>query len=215
MNFLEGLKCPAYKIASPEITHIPLIERVAKTKKPIILSLGLAKVKDIKLALRVIKKFNNNKVVLLKCVSDYPSLLEDQNLKSILEIKKKFKILTGFSDHTLGFLAPVTSVAIGAKVLEKHFNIKNNKSIDSFFSTDNEQFQEMVQNIRLSESALGNDKININHKLIKNFNSRRSIYVSRNILKGEIFTEKNIKVVRPGYGLHPKYYKNILKKNLK
>ena len=133
VNFLEGLKCPAYKIASPEITHIPLIERVAKTKKPIILSLGLAKVKDIKLALRVIKKFNNNKVVLLKCVSDYPSLLEDQNLKSILEIKKKFKILTGFSDHTLGFLAPVTSVAIGAKVLEKHFNIKNNKSIDILF----------------------------------------------------------------------------------
>ena len=112
-------------------------------------------------------------------------------------------------------MAPVTSVAIGAKVLEKHFNIKNNKSIDSFFSTDNEQFQEMVQNIRLSESALGNDKKNINHKLIKNFNSRRSIYVSRNILKGEIFTEKNIKVVRPGYGLHPKYYKNILKKKSK
>jgi pseudaminic acid synthase len=215
VDLLEKLNCPAYKIASPEITHIPLIQKVAKTKKPIILSLGLADKKDINLALKVIKKSGNKKVVLLSCVSSYPATVDEQNLKSIKEIEKKFKVLSGLSDHTLGFITPLTAVAMGANLIEKHFNIKDNKSIDAFFSTNNFQFREMVKNIRLAESAFGNGKIIISKNSKKNFNSRRSIYVAKNICKGENFTSQNIRIVRPGKGLHPKFYESVLNKKSK
>ena len=212
VNFLEKLRCPAYKIASPEINHIPLIERVAETKKPVILSLGLSNINDIDLAIKTIRKKGNSKIVLLKCVSSYPASIKEQNIKSILEIEKKYNVLCGLSDHTQGFIAPVSAVAIGAKLIEKHFNLTNNKSVDSFFSTNEKEFKKMTDNIRLVESSLGNGKIEISKSSKKNFSSRRSIYVSKNIEKGEIITNKNIKVVRPNYGLHPKYYNFILNK---
>ena len=212
INFLEKLNCPAYKIASPEITHIPLIEKAAKTKKPIILSLGLANKKDIDLALKTIKKVGNNKIILLKCVSSYPAKLEEQNIKSIPEIEKKYKLITGLSDHTLGYIAPISAVALGAKMIEKHFNIKNNKSVDSFFSTEENEFKLMTENIRQVEKSLGKEKIEISKSSKKNFNSRRSIYVSKNIKKGETIKDTNVKIVRPGLGLHPKYFRYILNK---
>jgi len=212
VNFLENLRCPAYKIASPEINHIPLIERVAKTKKPIILSLGLSNRNDIDLAIKTIKKKGNNKIILLQCVSSYPASIKEQNIKSILEIEKKYKTLSGLSDHTLGFIAPVSAVVAGAKLIEKHFNISNNKSVDSFFSTNEKEFKKMTDNIRLAESSLGSGKIEISKSSKKNFNSRRSIYVSKNIKKGEVITKNNIKIVRPNYGLHPKFYNFILNK---
>ena len=214
VDFLENLNCPAYKIASPEITHLPLIKRAARTKKPIILSLGLAEKKDIELALEVIKKEKNNKVILLQCVSSYPAAVDEQNLKSINTIKNQYKFISGFSDHTKGYVAPMTAVARGAKMIEKHFNIKNNNSVDSFFSTDEKEFNIMVKNIRLVEASLGNGKIMISKSSKKNFGSRRSIYVSNDIKKGELTTEKNIKIVRPAYGLHPKYFHLILNKKI-
>ena len=213
VNFLEKMNCPAYKIPSPEITHIPMIERVAKTKKPIILSLGLANKSDIDLALKTIKKYGNNKIVLLQCVSSYPAPIEEQNIKSINEIKKQYKTLSGLSDHTKGFIAPVSAVVMGAKLIEKHFNVSNNKSVDSFFSTNEKEFKIMTDNIRLAEASLGNGKIEISKSSKENINTRRSIYVSKNIAKGETITKNNIKIVRPTYGLHPKFYKYILNKN--
>ena len=212
VNFLEKLKCPAYKIASPEINHIPLIERVAKTNKPIILSLGLANKKDIDLAIKTIKRNGNTKIILLKCVSVYPALISEQNVSAIKEIEKKYKIPCGLSDHTLGYIAPVTAAVLGAKLIEKHFNIKNNKSVDSFFSTNENEFKNMVDKIRLAESSLGDGRIEISKNSKKNYNSRRSIYVSKNIKKGDTITDENIKIVRPNYGLHPKYYKFVINK---
>ena len=212
VDFLEKLNCPAYKIASPEINHIPLIERVARTKKPIILSLGLANKSDIDLALKTIKKIGNNKIVLLQCVSSYPAPIAEQNIKSINEIKKKYKTICGLSDHTLGFIASASAVTMGAKVIEKHFNLSNNKSVDSFFSSTDKEFKIMVNNIRLTEASLGSGKIEISKSSKDNLNSRRSIYVSKDISKGETINEHNIKIVRPNYGLHPKFYKHVLNK---
>tara|TARA_B100000780_G_scaffold249541_1_gene195290 strand:- start:2062 stop:3126 length:1065 start_codon:yes stop_codon:yes gene_type:complete len=212
VDFLEKLKCPAYKIASPEINHIPLIEKVAKTKKPIILSLGLAKKEDIDLALKIIKRAGNNKITLLQCVSSYPAPINEQNIKSINEIKNKYKTLVGLSDHTKGFIASVSAVAMGAKVIEKHFNLTNNKSVDSFFSTSEKEFKTMVDNIRLAEASLGSGRIEISNSSLKNFNSRRSIYVSNKITKGDVITKNNVKIIRPNHGLHPKFYKYVLNK---
>ena len=212
VDFLEKLNCPAYKIASPEITHIPLIKKVARTKKPIILSLGLAEKKDIELALSTIRKEKNSKIILLQCVSSYPASISEQNLRSINYISNKYKCISGLSDHTLGYVAPMTAVALGAKMIEKHFNIKNNKSIDSFFSTNEREFSLMVKNIRLVEKSLGDGKIKISKSSKKNINSRRSIYVSDDIKKNSIITTNNVKIIRPGYGLHPKFFNLILNK---
>ena len=165
VDFLEKIKCPAYKIASPEITHIPLIERIAKTKKPIIISLGLADLNDIDLALKTIRKIGNNKIILLQCVSCYPAPINEQNIKSIREITKKYKTLSGLSDHTKGFISAVSAVVMGAKVIEKHFNLSKNKSVDSFFSTNEKEFKIMVDNIRLAESCLGSGKIEISKRI--------------------------------------------------
>ena len=165
VNFLEKLRCPAYKIASPEINHIPLIEKVAKTNKPIILSLGLANKKDIDLAIKTIRKTGNKKIILLKCVSVYPALTSEQNISAINKIEKKYKVLSGLSDHTLGYIAPVAAAVLGAKLIEKHFNINNNKSIDSFFSTNENEFKNMVDQIRLAESSLGDGKIEISKSI--------------------------------------------------
>ncbi len=215
VDLLEKLNCPAYKIASPEITHIPLIEKIASTKKPIILSLGLSSIKDTELALKTIKKKGNLKVAILQCVASYPAEINEQNLLAIKELIKKYNIIVGLSDHTLGYVSPITSVALGAKIIEKHFNIKKNNSPDSFFSTNEDDFNLMVKNIRLTEASMGNGKIKISKSSKKNYNSRRSIYVSSKIQKGELITNQNIKIVRPGYGLHPKFFKYILNKKSK
>ena len=215
VDFLEKINCPAYKIPSPEITHIPMIEKIARTKKPIILSLGLANKKDIELALKTIKKHGNNKVVMLQCVSSYPAPVDEQNVESIKVLNKNFKVLTGLSDHTKGYVAPVAAVVIGAKMIEKHFNVSKNRTVDSFFSSNEKEFKTMVENIRLAESALGSGKIEISKSSKENYNTRRSIYVSKNISKGEKITKNNIKIVRPGHGLHPKFYNYILNKKSK
>ena len=152
---------------------------------------------------------------MLQCVSSYPAPVNEQNIKSIKNLNKNFKVLTGLSDHTKGHVAPMAAVVIGAKMIEKHFNLSNNRTVDSFFSSNEKEFKTMVDNIRLAESALGSGKIEISKSSKENYNTRRSIYVSKNISKGEKITKHNIKIVRPGHGLHPKFYNYILNKKSK
>ena len=216
VDFLEDLNCPAYKIASPEINHVPLLEKVAKTKKPVILSKGLAKLADIILAVKVLRNNGCKKIAILQCVSSYPAPLEDQNLKTIIDLKKKFKVMSGLSDHTENNISAITSVALGGSIVEKHFNISDNtNTVDSFFSADYEKFKNLVRNIRQTEKTIGKISYQISKSSKKHLVGRRSIYVSKNIKKGEKISLKNIKVVRPAFGLHPKYKKKILGKVLK
>lgn len=215
VDHLEKLKCPAYKIASPEINHFPLLKKVAKTKKPVIFSTGLATFKEITEAIRYLKKNGSTKIIILKCTSSYPSNFEDLNLKTIGDLAKRFNIISGFSDHSRGRLAPVVACALGAKVIEKHFMIKNSQTVDSFFSLNPIEFKKMVNEIRDCEKSLGKITYNIPKSSFKSLNGKRSIYICQDIKKGEIFTLNNIKVVRPRYSLSPKYYEFILKNKIK
>lgn len=211
VDFLEKKKCPIYKIASPEITDIPLLEKVAKTSKPVIISTGLANTKDLNLALKTLKKNKCKRIVILKCTSAYPAPLNELNLSSIKMIKSKYKTTVGFSDHSLGVLAPTIAVSLGAKVIEKHINLeKNQKSVDGFFSLKIPEFQKMINNIRDTEKIIGNSSIIISKSSIKNLSGRKSLYVIKNINKGEKFTKYNIGSIRPSFGLHPKHLKSIL-----
>ena len=207
VDFLEKLNCPAYKIASSEINHIPLLEKVAKTGKPVILSTGLANSKDIDLAIKTLKKNHSKKIILLICRSEYPANIDDYNLKLIETYKKKYKIILGLSDHTIGNSLAISALTIGAKVFEKHFKLNTQKkSVDSFFSQNEKEFKGYVLGIRGVERAL-NKKINKN---LKGYKNMRSIYVQKKILKNEKLNNSNIKICRPGYSLHPKYYNQIL-----
>jgi len=210
---LEKYNCVAYKIASPEINHIPLLKRAARTKKPIIISTGVAKLEDIKLAINIIKKNGNNKIIILKCDSCYPAKFEDANLDAIPFLKKKFKTPVGYSDHTIDINSALLSYIYGGCLLERHFNINNNKkTLDSFFSSDYESFKDMVDKIRHLEKK---NKYKLSKTAIKNRDLMRSIYIQKNVKKGEKISKFNIKVVRPAHGLHPRYYFKILGKKFK
>jgi len=212
VDFLEKLNCPAYKIASPEITHIPLLEKVAKTKKTIIISTGLAEEKDIHLALKTVKKYNK-KIILLKCNTAYPSPLDEGNLLNLNYLKNKYKVDVGYSDHTASNISSIVAATLGSVLIEKHINLNDNKkTLDSFFSTSEKDFKNLVKDIRNVNKVKGQVKYVLSESSKKNFKGRRSIYVSKNILKGEKVTSSNIKVVRPGKSLHPKFYKKVLGK---
>ena len=216
VDFLETLNPPAYKIASFEITDYELIRYVASKHKPIIISTGIAYKEEIADAINICKKEGNEDIVLLKCTSEYPAPLSDANLLSIPDLAKEFGVVAGFSDHTLGNTAPIVAVALGAKVIEKHFIIK--KSIggaDADFSMDAKDFKEMVDKIRESEKLLGKVDYTMSEAKQKSRNYCRSIYVSSAIKKGDIFSEENLKSVRPGYGMHPKFLHDILGKKAK
>lgn len=220
VDFLEKKNCPIYKIASPEITDVPLLEKVSRTGKPVIISTGLASEKDLDLAVKTLKRNKCKKIIILKCTSAYPAPLNELNLAAIKTIKNKYKTIVGFSDHSLGVVAPTIAVSLGAKVIEKHINLeKNKKSVDGFFSLKISEFQEMIKNIRDTEKIIGNKEIRISKNSYKNLAGRKSIYVIRNIDKNEIFTKQNIGSIRPSFGLHPKFLKFLLgkksKKNLK
>lgn len=211
VDFLENMNVPFYKIASFEITDIPLIKYVASKGKPIILSTGIAELEDIELAIKTIRSMGNNDIVLLKCTSSYPSKLSDANLCMIKDLRDKFNVITGLSDHTLGSISPVLAVCYGAKIIEKHFILDHSiRGPDSSFSMDEIEFKEMVDNVRSAEKALGKVDYKLNQDQINAKDFSRSIYVVKNIKKGELFTSENIRVIRPGFGLHPKYYEKIL-----
>ena len=199
-------------MASPEIVDIPLIEKIAKTKKPIIISNGLGNLKDLSLAVKTIKRFNNN-LTILKCTSTYPAPKNSLNLATMKDIEKKFSCNVGFSDHTQGIDSAVYSAALGAKILEKHVVLKkNSNTVDSFFSIDFKEFKKMVEIIRLNEKSYGKVSYQIHPSSKTNLHGRKSIFVYKNIKKGEKFTKENIRTIRPYNGLHPKYYDFVLNK---
>lgn len=211
VDFLENLDTPIYKIASPEITDIPLIEYVAKKSKPIIISTGMATYEDIELAVDTCRSVGNNKITILKCTSSYPAPIEEANLLMMQQYKKDFKVNVGISDHTLGLTVPLAAVAMGAKVIEKHFIIdKKIGGLDSSFSLDTNEFKKMVAEVRLLEKSMGKLDYKLTKKQLLSRQFSRSLYVSSDIKKGELITKDNIKSIRPGLGLHPKYYNEVL-----
>lgn len=212
VDVLENLKCIAYKIASPEINHFPLLKKVASTGKPIIISSGVALERDISKAISYLKRNGTKKIILLKCDTSYPSDFLNSNLSSINYLKKKYRVPIGFSDHTEGNLSPIISVMFGACMIEKHFNIKNNHSLDSFFSSDPKSFKSLVDQIRILEKEIKTNNYKISEQAKKNRNVMRSIYISKNVKKDEIISPKNIRVVRPAFGLSPIYYEKIIGK---
>ena len=211
VDFLEDLNVPIYKIASFEITDIPLIEYVASKGKPVIISTGIATLSDIEEAVNACRRVGNDQIVLLKCVSAYPAPLEDVNLRTIPNMAETFGCIVGLSDHTLGISVPVAAVALGARVIEKHFILsKDIDSPDREFSLTPEEFGQMVKAIREVEKALGRVSYELTEKMKKGREFARSLFVVKDMKKGEIFTEENVRSIRPGYGLHPKYLKDIL-----
>ncbi len=211
VDLLESLDNPIYKIASFEITDIPLIKYIASKHKPIILSTGIAMEEDIRLALDTIRGEGNNDITLLKCTSAYPAPIEDANLLTIPDMKQRFGVKVGLSDHTEGSVVPMAAVALGAEVVEKHFII--DRSIggpDSAFSMEAAEFKQMVENIRNVEAALGDVKYPTDSSKIKGREFCRSLYVAENIKAGETITEHNVRSVRPGFGMHPKYLPELL-----
>ncbi len=215
VDLLESLGNPIYKIASFEITDIPLIQYIAQKQKPIILSTGIAMEEDIQLALDTIHAEGNSDITLLKCTSAYPAPIEDANLLTIPDMKQRFGVKVGLSDHTEGSTVPMTAVALGAEVVEKHFIIDRNiGGPDAAFSMDQEAFTQMVQNIRQVEKALGRVNYPTEPSKIKGREYARSLYVAEDMKAGDIITAQNVRSVRPGFGLHPKYLPDIIGKRV-
>jgi pseudaminic acid synthase len=213
VDFLEQFNPPIYKIASFEIQDIPLIEYTASKGRPMILSTGIAEIEDIELAVRTCRKAGNNDITLLKCTSSYPAPIEEANLATIPDLKQRFGVEVGLSDHTLGIVAPVVAVTLGARVIEKHFILE--KSIggpDGSFSLDEKEFSEMVKAVRQAEKAVGTVSYALTEKIKESRKFARSLFVVKDIKAGEPFTEENLRSIRPGYGLHPKYLKEVIGK---
>ena len=216
VEFLETLNCPIYKIASFEITDIPLISYVASKGKPIIISTGIAQHEDISLAVEACKKQGNSDITLLKCTSSYPAPIEEANISLMQQIAKDFQVKVGLSDHTMGSTLPIIATALGASVIEKHFIL--DRSIggpDASFSMNEREFSEMVKQIRAAEKSLGSTNYKLSKKQEEAKAFSRSLYISKEIKKGEVASKENIKSVRPGYSLHPKHLPQILGKKAK
>lgn len=208
VDFLESLNVPKYKIASFEITDILLIEYAASKGKPMIISTGVAEIDDIQLAVDTCKKVGNENITLLKCTSNYPASLEDANLATIPDLKERFGVKVGVSDHTMGHIVPVVAVSLGATVVEKHFILDRSLGgPDSAFSMEPSEFKSMVQEVRKAEKAIGQ----VNYEVTKKDKlRRRSLFAVTDIKKGEMITEMNVRSVRPGNGLHPSKFKEII-----
>ena len=216
VDFLEQINSLAYKIASFEIQDIPLIEYAASKGRPMIISTGIAELEDIELAIKTCRDVGNNQIILLKCTSSYPALHDEANLATIQDLKTRFGVEVGLSDHSLGIVAPVVAVSLGARVIEKHFIL--DKSIggpDASFSLDEKEFSEMVKAIRQAEKAIGKVTYELTDKVKANRKFARSLFAVKDIKSGDIFTEENVKSIRPGYGLHPKYCSEIIGKRSK
>jgi pseudaminic acid synthase len=213
VEFLESLNVPAYKIASFEITDIPLIELVASKRKPVIISTGIAKQEDIELALDACKRMGNTDIALLKCTSSYPAPINEANMCMVKDLAERYDVISGLSDHTLGSVVPVVATVMGAKIIEKHF-ILNKKIVgaDSSFSMTEDEFSAIVEAVRQAESAIGLVDYDLTEKQVKGRDFCRSLYAVKDIKKGNLITSENIKSVRPGFGLHPKFYHDILGK---
>ncbi len=213
VDFLEELDVPAYKVASFEITDIPLIEYIASKGKPIILSTGIATLEDIELALETCHRMGNYDIALLKCTSSYPAPVEEANMVMVQDFAHRFNVIPGLSDHTMGSTVPVVATTLGAKIIEKHFIL--DRAIggpDASFSMNEQEFTEMVKAVREAEKAVGKIDYTLTQKQKKGKDFSRSLYVVKDVKKGEIFSNENVRSIRPGFGLHPKYLNKIIEK---
>ena len=215
VDFLEEMNVPAYKIASFEINDIPMIRKIARLHKPMIFATGIAHLADIELAVQTCKEEGNEQVILLKCTSAYPAPYEDVNLRTIPSLASTFDCIAGLSDHTMGSAVAGAAVALGAKVIEKHLTLRRaDGGADSAFSMEPEEFKEMVQNIRKIELALGTVTYELTPKAAREREHSRSLFVAKDMKKGDVFTPENLRSVRPANGLHTKYYEDILGKRI-
>ncbi|WP_196008114.1 pseudaminic acid synthase [Clostridium tyrobutyricum] len=213
VDFLENMNVPAYKVASFEITDIPLIEYIASKGKPVILATGVATLSDIEEAVNACKRMGNNQIAILKCTSAYPAPLEDINLNTIPNLSETFNVVAGLSDHTLGISVPIAAVALGAKIIEKHFTLcRADGGPDSAFSLEPDELKAMVKSIRETEKALGEVSYDLTPKMKKSREFSRSLFVVQNIKKGEVFTEENVRSIRPGFGMKTKYIVDVIGK---
>ncbi|MDA8566776.1 pseudaminic acid synthase [Schleiferiaceae bacterium] len=211
VDLLEDLNCPIYKVASPEITDIPLIEYIALTGKPIIFSTGIAGLEDIETALDAAKSKGNYDLALLKCTTSYPAPIEEANMAMIPEFKERFGVIPGLSDHTMGSTVPVVATALGARIIEKHFIL--DRSIggpDASFSMNEAEFTAMVKAVREAEKAVGKVSYKLTEKQVQGRAFSRSLYVVNDIKAGEVLTEENVRSIRPGHGMHPKFLNVVL-----
>jgi pseudaminic acid synthase len=216
VDFLEDMDVPAYKIASFEINDIPFIEYIASKGKPVIMSTGIARISDIEQAIAACKRAGNEQIALLKCTSAYPSPYEDINLRTIPNIAETFDVISGISDHTMGTAVSVAAAAMGAKIVEKHFTLsRSDGGPDSAFSMEPHEMKQLVESIREIEKAMGQVSYDLTPKMEKSREHSRSLFVVKDIKSGEIFTEENVRSIRPGFGMHTKYYKDVIGKTAK
>jgi pseudaminic acid synthase len=216
VDFLESLDSPAYKVASFEIVDIPLLEYIGKTRKPVIVSTGMATLEEIGEAVTTLRNAGSSDIALLKCTSAYPAPPEAMNLRTIAHLRDTFKVVTGLSDHTLGSCVAVAAVALGASIIEKHFTLnRSDGGPDAAFSMEPHEFAKMVEDIRTVERALGEVSYSRTDEEKKNVSFRRSLFVVENIKAGDVLTTSNIRSIRPGNGLLPRHLKDVLGKRAK
>lgn len=216
VDFLESLNVPAYKIASFENTHLPLIRKVAQTGKPVIISTGVSSIADIDETVRLLRKENCENFILLKCTSTYPATPENTNLATIPHLSQLHNCLVGLSDHTMGIGASVAAVALGARVIEKHFTLRRaDGGVDSAFSLEPEELQSLVVETERAFLAMGSIQYGVQPSEKKSRFFKRSIYVAEDIEEGQMFSDKNLRVIRPGDGLEPKYLDLIIGRTAK
>jgi N-acetylneuraminate synthase len=211
VDFLEAMDVPAYKIASFELVDIPLIQKIARTGKPIIMSTGMATLAEIEEAVRTVRAAGAAQLALLKCTSAYPSPPEDMHLRTIPHLSEAFQVPVGLSDHTSGVAVPVAAVALGACIVEKHFTLsRDNPGPDSAFSLEPHEFKAMVEAVRTAEQALGTVRYDVTEREQASRVFRRSLFVVKDIQAGEAFTPEHIRSIRPGYGLHTRHLDEVL-----
>ena len=216
VDFLEDLDVPAYKIASPEIVHLPLIRRVAATGKPMIVSTGMASVAEIDDAVRVIRAAGFSQFVLLKCVSAYPASPKDSNVLTIPNMRELFDCEVGLSDHTMGIGVAIAAVAHGATVIEKHFTLRRaDGGVDAAFSLEPAEMEQLVIETERAFLALGKAHYGPTEAEKGSFAGRRSLYIAEDVKEGEVLNERNLRIIRPGFGLSPKYYDIVLGRTVK
>lgn len=213
VDFLEKIKVPLYKVASFEVVDIPLLKKIGKTKKPVIISRGMSSLNELKLAIKTLKENGCPSIAILHCVSSYPAEYKEMNLKTIPDLAKRFKTIIGISDHSPGITVPISSASLGALIIEKHITLsRKDGGPDAAFSLEPDEFGELVKSVRNAEAAMGKPFHGTGSKESENIIFRKSLFVVKDIKKGEKFTVNNLRSIRPGHGLEPKYYDKVIGK---